>query len=119
MALYGAAWEDPRMMKALRIDPTMRRSPEGLWLTRAGHQYTEVLAVLEVANVSPWHLADGRVTVWHNPLTSPASDSLPFHHVWVDLSTGTFSSTDPNRSLSEILEIPPNWPGGDSFPRKG
>jgi len=117
VALFGAAWEHPRMMKALQIDPNWRKVPEGLWLTRTGARYAEVAAVLEVDKVSPWHVTDGRVTAWRNPLARDAIGPLPFQQVSVDLEHGTFDSRDPSRSIAEILAIPSDWPHGEPFPR--
>lgn len=117
LALFGAAWEQPRMMKALQIDRTWRDSPEGLWLTRSGTQYAEVVAVLAVENASPWSLADARLTVWHNPSQRFLDLSLPFDHVTVDRMTGRFKRTPAQRSIVEILELQDSWPEGEPFPR--
>jgi hypothetical protein len=94
------------MMKAQRIDPSWRESPEGLWLTRTGAQYGEVVAVLAVENIDPWLLADARVTAWHNPSHAPLDRSLPFAHVVVDRKSGKLVRTPPPKSVPELLGLP-------------
>jgi hypothetical protein len=114
LALYGAAWEHPRMLRERRVDQGY--SPTGLWLTHTGSHYSEVVAVLEVEGVGPWHLAEGRVTAWHNPDTAlSAVESLDVDHVTVGLE-GLQRRESP-RSLMHVLGIPAGWPRGGAFPQ--
>lgn len=105
LALFGIAWEHPEMMKAQQIDPSWRGSPEGLWITRTGAQYAEVVAVLAVENHNPWDLTDAKITVWHNPSDPHPDRSLPFEHVTVDRDSGALVRTPAPTSISTILGL--------------
>lgn len=115
LALYGAAWEHPHMLREGRIDAQWINVPEGLWITRAGPQYTDAVAVLTCTHDVPWAVAKASFTMWHNPSVWDELRALPFDHVVVD-SQGHLDWITSDVPLRDILGLPENWPPGKPFP---
>ncbi len=115
LALYGPAWEHPGMMKARRINPSWRSVPEGLWITRSGPRYKDVVAVLASSHVAPAAVARASLTLWHNPDASTLA-GLPFDHVIVDQASGSLERRPSPVRLHELFGLSPDWPPGEPFP---
>jgi len=115
LALYGPAWEHPGMMKARRINPSWRSVPEGLWITRSGPRYKDVVAVLASSHVAPPAVARASLTLWHNPDASTLA-GLPFDHVIVDQASGSLERQPSSVRLHELFGLSPDWPPGEPFP---
>lgn len=114
-ALYGAAWEHPEMLSDRTILPSWRNVPEGLWVTRSGPQYSDAIGVLNGIEIWPWSLSTSQVAIYHRPDDDRILYALPFQHVFVG-ADGNLTSSDPERTVCEILGLATPWPAGDPFP---
>lgn len=116
VALYGAAWEHPRMLLDRRIDPARVQVPEGLWITRTGEQYKDAVAVLTCTHDAPSAVSRASFNMWHNPSEPTDLITLPFDHVLVD-SKGHLDWITSEVALRDILKLPEDWPPGEPFPK--
>ena len=75
-------------------------------------------AVLFGAGVALWTLESAWPRLWQNPtamhpLPTWAFPSAP--QIWLDES-GALATTDPDRSICQVLGLPVGWAPGDPFP---
>ncbi|HUW83985.1 MAG TPA: hypothetical protein VMZ31_14470 [Phycisphaerae bacterium] len=93
--------------------PIPSREPNGLWIGPQGVRNTRVSAVLIVADLFPWSVAQQEPILYHNPW---AEHSLPAD--WVDLTQMLPNNQTHKyekhrgRPLHEVLGLPQDWPRG-------
>jgi hypothetical protein len=87
----------------------IRRS-DGAWLGPRGPRATRTSAALVGIQVLPASCANKPLTLWHNPWAAmPVEVDLPFRGARVVDDEVVF--TEPTADPSEIVGLPPDWPG--------
>jgi hypothetical protein len=112
LALYGAAWEHGEMMVAGQIDKSWPEGSDGLWITRSGRQYEDVVAVIGANQLAPDSFGDEAIRVWYPPMPSAIIEGLPLGRV-VPGSDGALAVVEPRSTLREIFGLPSDWPPGE------
>ncbi len=119
----GHPWDDTDAMEALfgteqwtvdftqsgetKVEPT--RARDGAWVNESGPRYTRISSVLMVNHVTPWHISERHVRLWHNPRAQRPYDSeltcLP-----QALLQGNRMEMVEGQSTATIFGLPLRWP---------
>lgn len=87
------------------------RMADGTWIGKNGPRGRRMSAVLSAVQLHPWTSAKTDLDLWMNPFASvPLHVDWPFT-VWTYSETRDIEGSNPGIAISEILGLPPAWPG--------
>lgn len=115
-SLFGAASEQPEMIRDRAIQRSRLGSSSGLWLTNNGVQYQDTSAVLTAFDLMPWSVAHSQPWLIENPWAShPLAVEFPFNRVAVDMTTGRIQRVETGFQPNAHLGLPIGWPHGPRY----
>jgi hypothetical protein len=92
--------------------PAVGGSPEACFISRGHPVNQRVSAAIVAWNLKPWSILQHIPMLFHNPwATVPLSVSLPWPEVRLEPADGSWSVTEGSTEFSELLGLPPQWPG--------
>ncbi len=113
LALCGVAWEHPEMMASAHIPGSWRDVPEGMWITRDGAQYQEIVSALSGHWAGPYGLSLTELTIWYPPWGHFEWLQSPYLGFREPDSEGRLVATPPALPLRDLLGLPADWPKQD------
>jgi hypothetical protein len=113
-ALFG---REAFMVDSATREPRLVRQRNGFWVAGDGPQNRRVSAVLTAVCLHPWNAPKVAPHVWLNPWAHHAlTEEWPFPHATAT-NRGEITYREADTDMYSLLGLPPNWPGGEPFPR--
>jgi hypothetical protein len=93
------------------------RQKNGFWVAGDGPQNQRVSAVLTGVALHPHNIGNVAPILWRNPWAHhPVEEQWPFSESTAN-EQGQVLHQDRSPNMTDIFDLPADWPGGKPFPR--